>query len=730
MLAFTYGILFRAAYPGFYFNPTDGRIFDVYGPGPSALQVGDIIKSIGPILLEEFRADKNLQIFQGIEPGETVEIVIVRNGEVLIVAWVYPGFTWSEFVAHIFNIWWLAYVFWAIGAYTQLSMRPKDSRWRLFVAMNYLVAIFLMLGAVSSFRIMGSAILLRVVAWLLLPVYLHFHWIFPMPLQPLPRWLLSLVYGASIVLSVSELFQLPPRTSYFFAVVLAFLGSILFLACHFIFQRDHRREVGFLVAAALLSTLFAILIGISGGRGHIPQSGPLSLFALPILPVAYFYILYRHRLGGLELRTNRTISIYLFLILLGTALLLILGYSNLIDIPRETMVFATVMIAVTAAGISILVFPAFRVFVERRILGVKIPSERLAENFSARIVASNTLADLARLLAQDVFPSLFVRQYAFVRTRNPSAEVMLSKEVTIDLEGHEALTNWLASSPTGNLSLLLKNDSRFGWVHLVLPLKIGSELIGMWLLGRRDPDDYYPQAEVPILQSLANQTAVALSNIVQTERLKAMYHANITRYEQERNRLGRDLHDSVLNEMAAILIKHEELSQLPGFMESYNLLIQRLREIISDVRPPALIYGLKLAFEALADHLSERHHDAIRIHTNIRMDGTCRYPEVVETYVYRIVQEACENSLKYSQSASISIAGELLEEEINLVVKDDGIGFTTEINLPLDDMVAKQHYGLANMLERADLIGAVVSIRSRPGQGTQVQVMWNVKELI
>ncbi|MFN8427815.1 MAG: hypothetical protein U0X87_16345 [Anaerolineales bacterium] len=41
----------------------------------------------------------------------------------------------------------------------------------------------------------------------------------------------------------------------------------------------------------------------------------------------------------------------------------------------------------------------------------------------------------------------------------------------------------------------------------------------------------------------------------------------------------------------------------------------------------------------------------------------------------------------------------------------------TEINLPLDDMVANKHYGLAGMYERADLIGALVSITSKPGRG-------------
>jgi len=59
----------------------------------------------------------------------------------------------------------------------------------------------------------------------------------------------------------------------------------------------------------------------------------------------------------------------------------------------------------------------------------------------------------------------------------------------------------------------------YPWVRLMLPLKVGEDVLGFWLFGRRDPDDFYSQEELPILKSLADQAAIALSNILQTERL-------------------------------------------------------------------------------------------------------------------------------------------------------------------------------------------------------------------
>jgi two-component system sensor histidine kinase DegS len=271
----------------------------------------------------------------------------------------------------------------------------------------------------------------------------------------------------------------------------------------------------------------------------------------------------------------------------------------------------------------------------------------------------------------------------------------------------------------------------YSWIRLILPLKINNELIGIWFFGSRDPDDLYSQAELPLLQSLADQTAVALSNITQKEQLKAMYEANTSRYEQERLRLARDLHDNLLNEMAAMLMKHDSESLPADFQESYDGLIVKLREIVSDLRPPMLMDGLKFAIGSLVENLSERTQDSVNITLDIQGNGMERYPEIVENNLYRIVQEACENASKYSRAKSINITGELLPNRIELIIIDDGIGFTTEISLKLDDMLANKHFGLAGMHERAELIGAVIEIESKPGQGTQIQIVWvSAKSLV
>ncbi|MBK9925477.1 MAG: hypothetical protein IPP66_09315 [Anaerolineales bacterium] len=730
LFLYTYGLLFKTPYPGFYFNPSNGELLEIYQPANPPLKIGDFIQRVGSISIETYRQNKWISFFDGMQAGQQIEIEVLRDQKSVTILWEYPGYNTSEFQARFFNIWWLAYVFWFIGMSTQLFMRPKDTQWRLFVAANYLTGAFIMLGSVSSLRVFGSAILLRAVTWLILPTYLHFHWIFPKSFRRIPQWLKNVFYVICGGITIWQLFSQSFSGLYFFAIALAFGGSILLLAAHYLLQPNHRREVMTLAIAAFSSTFFTFLISLIGIRGDVSKIGPLALLPLPILPATYFYILYRRNLGGLEIRTNRVISIYLFLITLGFVLLLIIGYSKIALINRDVIAITTVIIALFTALASILAFPKFQSFVEKRILGIKLPNESLAESYSARIITSDSLPILLKLLRDEVFPSLLIRQYAFVRNLKTSAEVILSENVTQDLVTEDALMELFASSSKGNLSPFSKHNPPFDWVRLTLPLQFGSELIGIWLLGRRDPDDHYSPVEFPSLQSLANQTAVALSNIIQTEHLKAVYGANIHRYEQERVNLAHDLHDSVLNEMAAMKMKLDPASLPPEFQLSYDELINRVREIVGDLRPPMLLYGLKFALNGLADNLSERHRDKVNIIADIEADGEPRYPEIVEQNIYRIVQEACENASKYARAKSIVIEGKLFEKRIEVKVIDDGIGFRDEISLKLDDMLANKHFGLAGMHERADLIGAAIRIDSKPKHGTRIQVSWEAKDTI
>ena len=730
LLTLTYGFFFEAPYSGFYFNPTNGRIlqFFVDVETEPTLHVGDILKQVGSIPWENYDDKNRNQIFfEGVQPGQIVDIVVDRNGSTLVIPWQFPGFNWPEFNGRFFNLWGLSYFFWFFGMITQLLIRPKDTRWRLMIAVNYLTAIWLIAGSLSSWNLWGSSLLLHAVTWLMVPVYLHLHWLFPRSLGHAPVWVWNLFYLTGGVFAASEFLQLLPRAFYLLGFLLLLTGSILLLLIHYIRQPAERKDLRFLAAAILTAIFPPIVLGISGVSGTIPQIGPLALLALLIMPGAYFYIVYRRQMGGMELRANKLISLYIFVILFGTVLLLLLFPLSFAKVPTRAIVFWGAVVATLAAFISVLVFPPFQAFIEQHFLGIKLPYQNLQETYSTRITTSASLSSLLRFLGDELLPSLFVRQFVFLKFDHGLPTILFKTGITEDQVFNDGfdLTKLIAASGKYRPTHLLKGEKLCPWAHLILPLKIGKTVLGFWLFGRRDPDDMFTQTEIPILQSLANQTAIALSNILQTERLRTLYQANVNRFEDERLHLARELHDSILNQLAVLQMNLDGANPSPKFQEAYDGLTQRLREIVSDLRPPMLNYGLKSALEELADNLMDRSKETANITVELQSEDGNRYSSEVELHLFRIVQEACENALRHAQAKKIKISGSLNTREINLHLQDDGIGFEPDETLNLDTLISKKHFGLAGMIERAAIIGAEVRIESNLENGTRIKINWN-----
>ncbi|MDD2694758.1 MAG: ATP-binding protein [Anaerolineales bacterium] len=528
------------------------------------------------------------------------------------------------------------------------------------------------------------------------------------------------------MLVIAQGLQLLPKGLYYLGFIVALLGSLILLIAHAVRQPEVRRDLRFLLVAVFLALIPSIGIGLASGIVSIPPGvSSLGLLSFPLIPFGYLYATYRRQLGEFELRLNRLISLYLFLILLGTLMVpLVVVTTTRIQSPEGTMVLeitgGLLVILITVFG-----FPLFQNFMERRWLGIRLSPENLLEVYSARITTSSSLSGLVQLLRDEVLPSLLVRQFVFLQFDGNSTKVLLATgAIAEDIPVGPGLSPLMAQMGKYCFPHLSDSDPSWPWVRLVIPLRIGEGIIGLWLFGRRDPDDVYSQAELPILRSLADQTAIALSNILQTERLRALYQANINRYEQERFRLALDLHDSVLNQAAAMLMNLDSSSLSPGFQEAYDRFTQRLREIVSDLRPPMLNYGLKPALEALADNLMERSGDTVSVVVNVQADEVS-YPQNIEQHLFRIVQEACENALRHGQARRISISGQLGAQEVDLSIEDDGIGFDMGQGLELEDLLAHKHFGLAGMVERARLLDAEINIATAPRAGTRIRVTWN-----
>jgi two-component system sensor histidine kinase DegS len=726
LLFYSYAKFFEHPYQGFKLD-ADGRIIHVYVQSNASLQPGDRITKIGSLRWEDYKTNLRKRLFDGIQPGQTVQLEVERPERPTPVAimWKFPGPNADEIIDLLGNEGWLAFAFWLIGSFSLFILRPKDERWRLIIGFNYLTAIWLVAGSgVSFYHIWNSAIVLRMAMWLCVPVYLFLNWVFPKPLGRRPQKLVWGAYLVAIAFAVAEWFELLPPNLYFVGFVLAIGGSVALFIAHAVLQAEVRRDVGLVMVAGMLSLLPAILLVLVSLFSSLPITASIAVLSLPFLPLAYFYAAYRHQLGNLEVRVNRIVLSYVFITLLGMVLLPFIAVLLTWLPSRETAILIAMAAVFASAIVSIFGFPHFQSVMERRLLGIHFPFEKLQENYAARIVTSTSVAELGSLLQNEVLPSLLVRQFVFLHLANNLSKVILAIQTTpLQIPEPGELPGLLQLSGK-YLSLTTFQPGASGsWIRLVVPLHVGKKLVGFWLFGRRDPDDIYSQVEIPSLQALADQTAIALSYIVQTEHVKTMYQANIDRHEDERLHLALDLHDGVLNQIAAILMKIDTSSIVSSSEITYGVLIQRLREIISNLRPPMLNYGLKPTLDELADQLMEQTGDGVNVTVDIESKEV-RYPANFEQHLYRIVQEACQNSVKHGRAKEICISGRLDDRKVSLQVEDNGTGFDAT-NLELDDILANKHFGLAGMIQRAELIGAEVHIDSTPGAGARITITWS-----
>jgi two-component system sensor histidine kinase NreB len=222
-----------------------------------------------------------------------------------------------------------------------------------------------------------------------------------------------------------------------------------------------------------------------------------------------------------------------------------------------------------------------------------------------------------------------------------------------------------------------------------------------------------------------------LRDITEQQRVERERHQRqLTNYviqaqEEERKRISRDLHDSIGQALYSILVGLRVVNQLPledtlkqHLDEVVQLTARTLEEVKSlsaELRPSTLDdLGLVPAIRSYI----KRFEQTFGIETELVVTGNLRrYAGVVETALYRIVQEAMTNAAKYADTDTLSVTLTDESDLLELKIKDEGVGFDPE-----HVRVKGTGLGLFGMRERANLLGGQMQIDSAPGQGTTVTV--------
>lgn len=195
---------------------------------------------------------------------------------------------------------------------------------------------------------------------------------------------------------------------------------------------------------------------------------------------------------------------------------------------------------------------------------------------------------------------------------------------------------------------------------------------------------------------------------------------------RERNRLARELHDTLAHTLSGLAVQLEAIKTVlgPNQTEVSEMLevslattrsgLSETRRALRDLRAaPLTDLGLSLALRALAESTADRAN--LKLETHIPED-VGELPPHIEQGIYRIAQESFENVIRHANARRVTVSLIPSENHLELKISDDGQGFS------MDQVDHKEHFGLKGMKERAEMIGADLFVNSTPEDGTTIQL--------
>ena len=191
--------------------------------------------------------------------------------------------------------------------------------------------------------------------------------------------------------------------------------------------------------------------------------------------------------------------------------------------------------------------------------------------------------------------------------------------------------------------------------------------------------------------------------------------------ENEKKKISRELHDGISQNMVILNLWFSMFKFAPEddvlkkqFSEMINLLINELRSITYSLQPPSIEKGLLSAIQNM--HVRANLLDGINVVLEIQKDiSETDFQNTDIANIYRIVQEFVANSIKHAQSNEINVTIFTNEKGINIVAKDDGIGF--------DDQNVIKGLGIQNIETRIALSKLTGSVTSKIGNGTRLNLL-------
>jgi len=285
-----------------------------------------------------------------------------------------------------------------------------------------------------------------------------------------------------------------------------------------------------------------------------------------------------------------------------------------------------------------------------------------------------------------------------------------------------------------SLDQLVAPGARVDVEHLLDELRTGETVTVESTHRRRDGSQF------PVRVSAARQRAFRRGQtaivIVEDITMERAWRSEEEAIAEERRRIAREIHDGLAQDLVSLRMRarlwHQLVDESPQQMHAeIDALRHQLSDDIREVR--RAIFALRpVALDEAGFYPTLRQFAADfaaqnQVHVDLQLKGEeVHLPPFLEAVLFRIVQEALNNVARHAQASTVWIELNLEEAGVvQLTVRDDGVGFDPAI---LEQAARSGHLGLKQMRERVAGLKGTFSLRSAPGQGTEIRVRLNHKD--
>jgi len=284
-----------------------------------------------------------------------------------------------------------------------------------------------------------------------------------------------------------------------------------------------------------------------------------------------------------------------------------------------------------------------------------------------------------------------------------------------------------AESPAGvSLARGLSNGSPLSPHGLWVPLIDREQALGLLYIGPRWTGEVYGEEDLRLVRLLTVPLGLALANIFQVERLRAMQRQILQAEENERYKIARELHDTVLQFLLVLTFGLDGMKENPLKLDDriedwqgrISAEASRLRDLLSYLRTPETLEqrGLTTSLEQLFEDM--RRQTTTRIVWEIDPQVEPGLAPETKVALYRVLREAVNNALKYARAQQVSICLQVQDGRLDFSVQDDGQGFEVQ---PALKSAGKGYSSLQDMRIYVESTGGKLDIQSTPGKGTLIQ---------